>query len=126
MAQPLTDAVSPLADAAIDGDRGLLSQLLLNLLRNAAQAASAHRDAPAVRLSIAETPDTVTIAVEDNGPGVPIELRQEVFLPFFTTRATAAGLGLATAAGVVQSIGGHISLESEEGKGTAVTIRLPA
>jgi nitrogen fixation/metabolism regulation signal transduction histidine kinase len=96
------------AEATIDGDRGLLSQLLLNLLRNAAQAASAHGATPVVRLEIAKTPDAVAIAVEDNGPGVPHKLRQEVFLPFFTTRAEGTGVGLNLARQIAVAHGGTL------------------
>jgi signal transduction histidine kinase len=93
----------------IHGDRALLSQLLLNLMRNAAQAASEHRPDPAVTLTIAAA-DPVMIEVADNGPGVPEKLRQEVFLPFFTTRAKGTGVGLNLARQIAVAHGGTLEV----------------
>jgi nitrogen fixation/metabolism regulation signal transduction histidine kinase len=93
----------------ITGDRALLSQLLLNLLRNAAQAARDHRADPAVMLTIAPA-RPVMIEVADNGPGVPPKLRQEVFLPFFTTRAKGTGVGLNLARQIAVAHGGTLEV----------------
>ncbi|QNE31894.1 sensor histidine kinase [Sphingomonas sp. NBWT7] len=98
------------ADTTIDGDRALLSQLLLNLLRNAAQAAKAHAAQPKIRLAIERTADGIAITVEDNGPGVPDKLRQEVFLPFFTTRAEGTGVGLNLARQIAVAHGGTLDV----------------
>lgn len=111
-------------DTSIDGDRALLSQLLLNLLRNAAQAASAHAAAPIVHLVIARTGDGVGIAVEDNGPGVPAKLRQEVFLPFFTTRAEGTGVGLNLARQIAVAHGGTLEVGDSALGGAAFRLLL--
>lgn len=112
------------ADTNIDGDRALLSQLLLNLLRNAAQAASAHGPKPDVRLSIGRTGNGVGISVEDNGPGVPAELRQEVFLPFFTTRAEGTGVGLNLARQIAVAHGGTLDIDDSSIGGAAFRLLL--
>jgi nitrogen fixation/metabolism regulation signal transduction histidine kinase len=106
------------ADTTIDGDRALLSQLLLNLLRNAAQAAQV------VRLTIASTADGVAIAVEDDGPGVPQTLRQEVFLPFFTTRAQGTGVGLNLARQIAVAHGGTLEVGDSDLGGAAFRLLL--
>lgn len=102
---------------ALDADPDLLCQVLINLLRNGAEAARGHSEAPEVRLSFTRAAGgRVRIEVGDNGPGVPEALRQEVFLPFFTTKAKGTGVGLSLARQVVLAHGGSITLaESEEG-----------
>jgi two-component system cell cycle sensor histidine kinase/response regulator CckA len=66
------------------------------------------------------------MVITDTGIGMTDETRRRALEPFFTTRPTAAGLGLATAAGIVQGIGGHIELESQPRMGTTVHLYLPA
>ncbi|HEY1604028.1 MAG TPA: ATP-binding protein [Allosphingosinicella sp.] len=101
----------------IDADPDLLCQMLINLLRNAAQAARGHSEAPAISLGFSRaTGARVRIEIADNGPGVPEGLRQDVFLPFFTTKAKGSGVGLSLARQIVLAHGGSIALaESESG-----------
>jgi two-component system nitrogen regulation sensor histidine kinase NtrY len=101
----------------IDADPDLLCQVLLNLLRNAAEAARGHGEAPEVSLAFAGLAGgRVRIEVGDNGPGVPETLRQDVFLPFFTTKAKGTGVGLSLARQIVLAHGGSIALaESDRG-----------
>jgi two-component system nitrogen regulation sensor histidine kinase NtrY len=101
----------------IDADPDLMCQVLLNLLRNAAEAARGHSEAPSVlmRFDLAGGGRT-QIEVADNGPGVPKALRKDVFLPFFTTKAKGTGVGLSLARQVVLAHRGSIGLgESESG-----------
>lgn len=67
----------------------------------------------------------VVISVQDDGPGVPEELREKIFYPFFTTRQNGSGVGLATAQKIVASHGGVIELESPPGGGCTFRVRLP-
>jgi two-component system NtrC family sensor kinase len=71
--------------------------------------------------------NNLEIEVEDNGSGVPSEVLSKVFDPFFTTKepGRGTGLGLAVCLSLVESLGGTIDIRSEEGKGTAVLVRLP-
>ena len=69
----------------------------------------------------------VVVTVEDSGAGMTPEVLARAFEPFFTTRpGRGIGLGLATARGIVERYGGVIGIESEAGKGTTVTLSLPA
>jgi len=98
-------------DPLIAGDVDLLTQVLLNLIKNAAEAASGHHDVPSVTLSIGALADGRTkIAVTDNGPGIPEKYEQDVFLPFFTTKRTGTGVGLSFARQIVLLHGGVIGI----------------
>jgi nitrogen fixation/metabolism regulation signal transduction histidine kinase len=101
----------------IDADPDLMCQVLLNLLRNAAEAARGHAQTPSVlmRFDLASGGRT-QIEVADNGPGVAKSLRKDVFLPFFTTKAKGTGVGLSLARQVVLAHRGSIGLgESDSG-----------
>ncbi len=68
----------------------------------------------------------VVISIADSGPGIPSEIRDRIFYPFFTTKDAGSGVGLAKAQKIVSSHGGSIELESREGEGALFRIRLPA
>ena len=101
----------------LEGDPDLMSQVLINLLRNAAEAARGHSEAPKVELRFTRTrTGRAQIEVEDNGSGVPENLRQDIFLPFFTTKAKGTGVGLSLARQVVLAHRGSINVvEGKEG-----------
>lgn len=71
--------------------------------------------------------DFIHVEVEDNGPGIPEANQTKVFLPFFTTKALGkgTGLGLSISLGIAKEMGGFVEMESEEGKGTLMRIKLP-
>jgi nitrogen fixation/metabolism regulation signal transduction histidine kinase len=95
----------------LDADPDLMSQVLINLMRNAAEAAAAHSPEPAVSLAFGLTnAGRVQIEVADNGAGVPDAIRQDVFLPFFTTKAKGTGVGLSLARQLVLAHRGSINL----------------
>lgn len=107
----LTLSVDP-DDLTIDADADLLCQVLINLLRNAAEAAAGHTSEPRVAISFSRTRMGRTcIEVTDNGPGVPESTAQDVFLPFFTTKAKGTGVGLSLARQIVLAHGGSINVE---------------
>jgi len=109
----------------LDADPDLMSQVLINLIRNAAQAARAHNEAPHVWLNMARSRlGRTEIEVADNGPGVPEGLRQDIFLPFFTTRQYGTGVGLSLARQVVLAHRGAISVGDREGGGALFRIVL--
>jgi signal transduction histidine kinase len=112
-------------DAApmLHADPDLLAQALINLLRNAAQAA-AGADQPHVTLRItAERAGGLSIAIADNGPGVPEPLRRDIFLPFYTTRAEGTGIGLNLVRQIVVAHGWSIDVEQAEDGGARFVMR---
>jgi two-component system, NtrC family, nitrogen regulation sensor histidine kinase NtrY len=106
-----------------EADPDLMSQVLINLIRNAGQAARESNEAPHVWLSFARTRSgRAQIEVADNGAGVPEALRQDVFLPFFTTRKEGTGVGLSLARQVVLAHRGAISVGDRKGGGALFRI----
>lgn len=95
---------------SIHADPDLLTHVMINLLRNAADAAR-NRPQPAISLSVEATQEGRTrIEVADNGPGIPETLRQDVFLPFFTTKENGTGVGLSLARQIVLAHRGSITV----------------
>jgi two-component system, NtrC family, nitrogen regulation sensor histidine kinase NtrY len=102
----------------MEADPDLLCQVLINLLKNGAEAARAHSTEPRVTLSVQFLhTGEVQIDVSDNGAGVPENLRQDVFLPFFTTKPKGTGVGLSLARQVVLAHRGSIAVTDAEGGG---------
>ena len=119
--------------ACAEIDASLLEQALLNLMRNACEAmcstSAPHR--LVVRLSSGELRDPeagriehAMIEIVDTGPGIPSDVRQRMFNPFFTTRAEGTGLGLAIVHRIVDAHGGRLDVESG-GSGTSIRVSLP-
>jgi signal transduction histidine kinase len=109
--------------AAVLIDENQLSQALLNVIINAFQAISA--DAR-VQLFTKEESDWVIFEVTDNGCGIAPEDMEHIFEYYYTTKDEGTGLGLSIAQRIVHHHGGTLELESREGEGTTVAIRLPA
>jgi two-component system NtrC family sensor kinase len=78
-----------------------------------------------LRVATRAAGDAVEVVIADTGPGIPQERLAKIFDPFFTTKEKGTGLGLSVVYGIVERHGGTISVESEVGRGTAFTIRLP-
>ena len=107
----------------LDADPDLMSQVLINLLRNAAEAADANSDAPEVQMSFELTKGgRIQIDVADNGAGVPEALRHDIFLPFFTTKVKGTGVGLSLARQIVLAHGGSINILTSGGGGALFRI----
>jgi two-component system, NtrC family, sensor histidine kinase PilS len=118
----------------IDGDADLLHRAIFNLILNAAQAVG---DSGAVtvtlRTATAETvpsgvlPETgaVILTIEDDGPGMPPDVREKIFTPFFTTKPRGSGLGLPVVHRAIEAHRGVVLVDSSPGSGTRFTIILP-
>ena len=99
----------------MDGDENQLSQVLLNLLRNSIQALAGRTDG-AIEI-YAYRDEHISIDVTDNGPGIPDELQEKIFIPFFTTKSEGTGIGLSLCRQIIRNHNGHLSiLESRPGK----------
>lgn len=102
-----------------------IQQVALNLVNNAIDAIN--NDDGRVRIASARTADGVTIAITDNGEGIPEEKRGQIFEPFFTTKPAGkgTGLGLSICRDIVTRMGGNISVTSTVGQGSTFTVTLP-
>jgi len=108
---------------AIDGDRYKLTQVLINLIRNAVQATAAGQTV--VIEAAPGAPGEVLLAVEDEGPGVPGPMRERLFAPFVTTRGeSGTGMGLYMARLIVEEHRGTISCFDRAGGGTRFEVKL--
>ncbi len=105
-------------------DAGQIQQVLLNLVINSRDPMPG---GGVLTLSLTSNPDSVTIAVQDDGEGFDDAVRERLFEPFFTTKSvgTGTGLGLAVVYGIVQEHGGRIEVDSNPGQGSCFRVILP-
>jgi len=123
-ALPLVVSIDP-AGLAVDADPDLVAQVLINLLRNAAEAATSTAETPQVSLTATSLKGgRIAIDVIDNGPGIPEALRQDVFLPFFSTKAEGTGVGLSLARQIALAHGGALTCEPVAPHGTRFRLLL--
>jgi C4-dicarboxylate-specific signal transduction histidine kinase len=113
------------AEAYLIGDAARLKQVVFNLLCNSLDALT---DGGTIEISVRTEDDTMLVEICDNGEGIPPESIDNIFEPFYTTKAlgSGTGLGLAVCYGIIQKHKGEISVTSPgQGRGTRVAIRLP-
>jgi two-component system sensor kinase FixL len=117
-------------EVAIEGDvphawadANLFTIALQNLLINAAQA---QQGRGTIRVALAPQGAANRIAIVDRGPGIPAEIRADLFRAFRTTKARGTGLGMATARRLIESQGGTIAVECPASGGTSITLTIPA
>ncbi len=106
----------------VPADAAMLYQTFLNLLINAVQAMPG---GGAISTAVRREGDWVVVSFEDQGQGIPDDLRQKVWDPFFTTKEKGTGLGLVIVRNIVEAHGGRIALENRNGGGLRATIELP-
>lgn len=103
-------------------DPAQMRQVLDNLLKNAEEASDGE---PAIVLRVQSTPDGTYLQVTDQGRGMDQETREKALLPFYSTKQSGTGLGLALCREIIEAHGGRISLEPNQPRGTVVTCWLP-
>ncbi len=116
--------VEPGPESSIRADGDQLEQLLINLVRNAVDAATESNQTGRVRVGWARSAATLEVWVEDNGPGLSDSAN--LFVPFFTTKPAGTGIGLALCRQIAEAHGGSLSLENrKESPGCVARLRLP-
>ena len=110
------------AGLSVAGNKDALKGALLNLVNNADQAGKGCAE---ILLHAHRSGDSIHLCVTDDGPGVPADVRPQLFVPFFTTRPQGTGLGLAVVKAVAEAHDGEVSVATSR-TGTVFTIRLPA
>lgn len=115
-----------LVRSPVECDADQLRQVLWNLLTNAAQAMRESGRGKRIRVACEPEPQGgATVAVEDDGPGIPAEDLPRIFTPFFTTKGNGTGLGLAVVQRIVDAHGGSVSVRAGAGGGARFEVRLP-
>ncbi len=110
------------AESVVRADHEELRRAFINIIRNALQAMN---DSGTVIIQTHNDSDHLLIDIIDDGPGIPKEIQARLFEPAFSTKTEGTGLGLAIVRQTVKDLNGEISLVSEIGKGTTVTMILP-
>jgi len=117
---PIRAEIDPAINVLADPDK--MRQVLLNILLNAVQSIAGDGE---VRIFAVAEERVVTVAIADTGCGISEAQIETIFSPFFTTKEKGTGLGLAVAAKIVEGHGGAIHAQSEVGKGSTFSVRLP-
>ncbi len=106
---------------------GQLNQVFMNILNNAVQAMPDDKKDAEITIYTEESQDDVVIRIKDNGVGIPDEIKNRIWEPFFTTKevGVGTGLGMSITFGIIEKHGGKIELTSELGQGTEFAITLP-
>lgn len=107
----------------LNADKGMVEQLLLNLLKNAKEACDTTKD-PKIKVKAEKIGDNVRITVSDNGQGIAPEALDKIFIPFYSTKSHGSGIGLSLCRQIVTRHRGKISVDSDQNR-TQFLIDLP-
>ncbi|WP_368668147.1 PAS domain-containing sensor histidine kinase [Aquimarina sp. RZ0] len=111
-----------MTDVEIEIDKYLIEQVLINLILNAVEACQ-HAAEPKVTLSVQrDIESSIIIRIADNGKGIPDEIMDKIFVPFFTTKKNGSGIGLSLCKQIMMLHDGKIQIHSIEGKGTMISL----
>lgn len=108
----------------VNADREQLSRAIINLIRNGIQSIP-ENEVGEINIWLENKEDKAIIAVQDNGSGIQVELRDKLFSPSFTTKTSGMGLGLSIVKNIVENFSGKISFETELDKGTTFFLEIP-
>jgi signal transduction histidine kinase len=106
----------------VSADPDMLRIVFQNLLINSAHAMHGKGR---IRVAVETVDASCQIAFIDSGPGIPSEIREKIFTPFFTTKSRGSGLGLPTAKRLIEAHDGEIAIDCPPAGGTSVVVRLP-
>ena len=110
-------------DLSFEADPSLIEQVLINLIVNAIEAVKEQENPRIILSADSNTLKKVILKVADNGTGMPEELMDKIFIPFFSTKKNGSGIGLSLCKQIVMLHKGNIQVQSVEGKGTAFALQ---
>jgi nitrogen fixation/metabolism regulation signal transduction histidine kinase len=127
----ITRSVVP-AQLSLPGDEQMLEQVLINLLKNAVEAIEEktktvqdfQKYQGKIKLEAYQEDDHTVLSIIDNGPGIPEDQIDSIFVPFYTTREAGSGIGLSLSRQLVQVHNGSMQIQSQHGEGAVVRVRL--
>jgi two-component system sensor kinase FixL len=114
---------NPIPDLLIDRLR--IQHVLFALTQNAVDASAQQSDSPSIRIDVSADRYSVETGISDSGTGVPTEVREQLFRPFFTTKPQGTGLGLASSRAIIESHEGTIGFDNLPAGGSRFWFRLP-
>jgi nitrogen fixation/metabolism regulation signal transduction histidine kinase len=118
-------SVSPGAGKhSILADEAQVKQVLINLVKNGMEALEECSE-PMLQIGVKRVLDHMVIEVSDNGPGIPNDILEKIFIPFYTTKPEGSGIGLSLCRQIIRNHGGQVNVKSETGKGTTFTVSFP-
>lgn len=108
----------------VDADPGLLEQVLINLLINSLDALENTAE-PAIRIDLHRDRHRILLEITDNGPGIPADLLEQVFVPFFTTKTQGSGIGLSLSRQLMLALGGRLQISPAPSGGIKASLQIP-
>ena len=112
----------PPEELLVLADEKLVSQVLINLVKNAVEALDKQEAGEIELIGLKNQGGQVEILVRDNGPGIPPEMMEEIFVPFFTTRENGSGIGLSLSRQIMRLHGGSLKVQSVPNRETTFTL----
>ncbi len=110
-------------DVEIEADKDIFRRILNNIILNAIQ--SVENDIPQIEIQLNKKSDKAILSVKDNGRGIPDDLKDKIFLNYFSTKSTGSGIGLALAKKGIENAGGNVWFESIQNEGTTFYVSMP-
>lgn len=118
--------IHPIQDQLmINVDEAQVKQVLINLVKNALEALTGIPD-PRLDIRVKRILDDISLEIADNGPGIPPDVLDKIFVPFYSTKPEGSGIGLSLSRQIIRNHNGQITVESVRGKGTTFRVILPA
>jgi signal transduction histidine kinase len=117
------DIVLKDTDLILEADTNLVEQVLINLVVNAIEAVKDQEDARIILSGYLAANKKTVIKISDNGVGMPEEVIEKIFIPFFSTKKTGSGIGLSLCKQIMMLHHGNIQVQSVEGKGTSFVLQ---
>lgn len=108
----------------VRGEKVKIKQALMNLLKNGIEAMNDNEGV--IKVSVVKSGPNIVVCIRDQGEGMTNEQIENLGLPFYSTKEKGTGLGLMVTFRIIESMGGSLEFESDRGKGTTATIRIPA
>jgi nitrogen fixation/metabolism regulation signal transduction histidine kinase len=108
----------------VSADPSQIKQVLINIVKNATEAVGDIKK-PQIKISVKRILNQVSIEIYNNGPAIPPEVLEKIFVPFYSTKTEGSGIGLSLSRQIISKHGGQIAVESEEGKGSTFKVLLP-
>jgi len=104
-------------------DENLLSQVIINLLKNACEALQiGNTEFPELKIKLFKTENNIRLEISNNGPDIPPDIREQIFIPFYTTKDEGSGVGLSLSKQIMLKMNGDVVLNSRKDNFTTFSI----